>query len=150
MNSLLALLCCGPGALCGCTKGLPIQLFVGHFSWISLAGWCSSAWVMNGWKMNTVPQRDAVGLNVQQALQPCCLLHCLCSTLPLHVNNELPCVYAGLCICYSERVHLVKLKSIVRLRMGCSYGVKRYCELVLVHWDILVKIFQEWGKCVGE
>lgn len=98
---------------------------------------------MNGWKMNTVPQGDAVGLNVQQALQPCRLLHCLCSALPLHVNNELPCVYAGLCICYSERVHLVKLKSIVRLRMGCSYGVKWYCELVLVHWDILVKIFQE-------
>lgn len=60
---------------------------------------------------------DAVWLNVQQALQLCCLLPCLCSALPVHDNNELPCVYAGLCICYSEKVYLVKLKSIVSLRM---------------------------------
>lgn len=44
------------------------------------------------------------------------LLFALCSTVPAHVNNELPCLYTGFCICFTKRVHVMS-KSIVNLRL---------------------------------
>lgn len=41
----------------------------------------------------------------------------LCSALPVHVGNELPCARTGLWFCCSKRVYLIKAKHVVNMRL---------------------------------